>query len=464
MGGGVVATGGSIDDMTVADVDNDGEAEVVILDRDKDPGNGSHPHLGIIDWTLSSGFSSVSWVWTCAGGTELMAGDANSDSRMDVYLIDATNGSVCLHLANNTGLALCKHPLTSPGSLGDVYVDDIDADGYSDLIYSTSNGNLCSTLRRSGGYSSLFVNVTIPSNSSGMGGPGGTSTTISDILSVNLWSGVKTAAVAEAVEGYVSFWNFSSNQQGGFAWVISMINATDLEDNIQAVDIDGDGVDDLFGDAPMTGTTMSVFTTAGGYQSTQSMGFFANDPVFADWDGSGTMTALLIDSGTSDGSDVTFTGGIDAHSISPSGIASSSTPLVELEPITAPTRMIVEDIDGDGVPEHIVAGGVPPGIFIAGHNLLVDFDSDTKGGKHQWLRGNGSRVDEIGGWTQWVAFQESSSQSILARLQLQISMESIIPHYSQTHVRGESNVLGSDLLVTYSLTATVDTNPGLETH
>ena len=54
------------------------------------------------------------------------------------------------------------------------------------------------------------------------------------------------------MEGYVSFWNFSTNQQGGFAWVISMINATDLEDNIQAVDIDGDGDDDLFGDAPMS--------------------------------------------------------------------------------------------------------------------------------------------------------------------------------------------------------------------
>ena len=183
MGGGMVATGGSIDDMAVADVDNDGEAEVVILDRDKDPGNGSHPHVGIIDWTLTSGFSAISWVWTCAGGTELMTGDANSDSRMDVYLLDEQNGSVCLHLANSTGFApFTNISLTSPGSLGDVYVDDIDADGYSDLIYSISNGNLCSTLRRSGGYSSLFVNVTVPSNSSGMGGPGGSSTTISDIL------------------------------------------------------------------------------------------------------------------------------------------------------------------------------------------------------------------------------------------------------------------------------------------
>ena len=468
MGGGVVATGGSIDDMTVADVDNDGEAEVVILDRDKDPGNGSHPHVGIIDWTLSSGFSAVSWVWTCAGGTELMAGDANSDSQMDVYLIDATNGSVCLHLANSTGLApFANISLTSPGSLGDVYVDDIDADGYSDLVYSTSNGNLCSTLRRSGGYSSLFVNVTVPSNSSGMGGPGGTSTTISDILPVNLWSGVKTAAVAEDVEGYVSFWNFSSNQQGGFAWVISMINATDLEDNIQAVDIDGDGDDDLFGDAPMSGTTMSVFTTAGGYQSTQSMGFFANEPVFADWDGSGTMTALLIDSGTSDGSDVTFTGGIDAHSISPSGIASSSTPLVELEPITAPTRMIVEDIDGDGVPEHIVAGGESThSIFIAGHhNLLVDFDSDTTAEVNiSGYAGNGSQgIDEI----EWM--DTMGSLPGIVQSELTASTPSITDFYGidhstlqpDAHVRGEGNVLGSELLVTYSLTATVDTNPGL---
>ena len=468
MGGGMVATGGSIDDMAVADVDNDGEAEVVILDRDKDPGNGSHPHVGIIDWTLTSGFSAISWVWTCAGGTELMTGDANSDSRMDVYLLDEQNGSVCLHLANSTGFApFTNISLTSPGSLGDVYVDDIDADGYSDLIYSTSNGNLCSTLRRSGGYSSLFVNVTVPSNSSGMGGPGGTSTTISDILSVNLWSGVKTAAVAEDMEGYVSFWNFSSNQQGGFAWVISMINATDLEDNIQAVDIDGDGDDDLFGDAPMSGTTMSVFTAAGGYQSTQSMGFFANEPVFADWDGSGTMTALLIDSGTSDGSDVTFTGDIAVHSVSASGIASSSTPLIELEPITAPTRMIVEDIDGDGVPEHIVAGGeATNSIFIAGHhNLLVDFDGDTTAEENiSGYAGNGSQGIDVIEWMDTMGSLPGVIQSELTASTPSITDFYGIDHYTlqpDAYVRGEGNVLGSELLVTYSLTARVDTNPGL---
>ena len=468
MGGGMVATGGSIDDMAVADVDNDGEAEVVILDRDKDPGNGSHPHVGIIDWTLTSGFSAISWVWTCAGGTELMTGDANSDSRVDVYLVDEQNGSVCLHLANSTGFApFTNISLTSPGSLGDVYVDDIDADGYSDLIYSTSNGNLCSTLRRSGGYSTLFVNVTVPSNSSGMGGPGGTSTTISDILSVNLWSGVKTAAVAEDMEGYVSFWNFSTNQQGGFAWVISMINATDLEDNIQAVDIDGDGDDDLFGDAPMSGTTMSVFTAAGGYQSTQSMGFFANEPVFADWDGSGTMTALLIDSGTSDGSDVTFTGDIAVHSVSASGIASSSTPLIELEPITAPTRMIVEDIDGDGVPEHIVAGGeATNSIFIAGHhNLLVDFDGDTTAEVNiSGYAGNGSQGIDVIEWMDTMGSLPGVIQSELTASTPSITDFYGIDHYTlqpDAYVRGEGNVLGSELLVTYSLTARVDTNPGL---
>ena len=465
MGGGVVPTGGAIDDMTVADVDNDGQSEVVILDRDKDPGNGSHPHIGIIDWTLASGFSPVSWTWTCAGGTELMTGDANADSRMDVYLIDAQNGSVCLHLANNTGIApFANISLTSAGSLGDVYVDDIDADGSSDLVYSTSDGTLCSTLRRSGGYTSLFVNITVPSNSSGMGGPGGSSTSISDILSVNLWSGVKTAAVAEDMEGYVSFWNFSTNQQGAFSWVISMVNATNLEDNIQAVDIDGDGDDDLYGNAPMSGTTMAVFTN-GGYQSTQSMAFFANEPVFADWDGSGTMTALLIESGTSDGSDVTFTGDIAARSLSASGIASSGSIL--LEPITAPTRMVVEDIDGDGVPEHIVAGGeATHSIFIAGHhNLLVDFDGDTTPEVNiSGYAGNGSQgVDEI----EWM--DTMGSLPSIIQSELTASTPSITDFYGIDHstlqpdayVRGEGAVLGSDLLMTYSLSTRVDTNPGL---
>ena len=467
MGGGVVATGGAIDDMAVADVDNDGEAEIVILDRDKNPGNGSHPHVGIIDWTQTSGFSSISWTWTCAGGTKLMTGDANADSRMDIFLIDAQNGSVCLHLANSTGYASFSNiSLTSAGSLGDVYVDDIDSDGYSDIVYSTSDGLLCSTLRRSGGYSSLFVNVTVPSNSSGMGGPGGSSTTISDILSVNLWPGVKTAAVAEDMEGYVSFWNFSSNQQGGFAWVISMVNATGLEDSIQAVDIDGDGDDDLFGDAPMSGSTMAVFTSVG-YQSTQSMVFFANEPVFADWDGSGTMTALLIDSGTNDGNDVTFTGGIDVNSITTSGIASGGSPLIELEPITAPTRMIVEDIDGDGVPEHIVAGGESThSIFIAGyHNLRIDFDSDTTAEVNiSGYAGNGSQgVDEI----EWM--DTMGSLPGIVQSELTASTPSITDFYGIDHstlqpdayVRGEGNVLGSELLVTYSLTTRVDTNPGL---
>ena len=160
--------------------------------------------------------------------------------------------------------------LTSPGSLGDVYVDDIDADGCSDLVDSILLMEISVQL--------FVVLEGIPSyfrecqpclsNSSGMGGPGGSSTTISDILSVNLWVGSQDGGCSRGHGRLRLILEPSKlNQQGGFAWVISMINATDLEDNIQAVDIDGDGDDDLFGDAPMSGQVkVSVFTAAGGYR------------------------------------------------------------------------------------------------------------------------------------------------------------------------------------------------------
>ena len=118
--GGAVISSGSLDDMISADVDGDGVEEIVILDKDHSASNGSGSYLGVIDWTASSGFSTISWVWTCSGGTNIMIGDANNDSQDDVFLQDSTNGSICLHLSTSTGLSSFNNiSLTPAGSLID---------------------------------------------------------------------------------------------------------------------------------------------------------------------------------------------------------------------------------------------------------------------------------------------------------------------------------------------------------
>ena len=102
--GGAVISSGSLDDMISADIDGDGIEEIVVLDKDHSASNGSGSYLGIVDWTASSGFSTISWVWTCSGATNIMIGDANNDSQDDVFLQDSTNGSICLHLSTSSGL------------------------------------------------------------------------------------------------------------------------------------------------------------------------------------------------------------------------------------------------------------------------------------------------------------------------------------------------------------------------
>ena len=116
------------------------------------------------------------------------------------------------------------------------------------------------------------------------------------------------------------------------------------------------------------------------------------------------------------------------------------------------------------VPEHIVAGGeATNGIFIAGHhNLLVDFDGDTTTEVNiSGYAGNGSQGIDVIEWMDTMGSLPGVIQSELTASTPSITDFYGIDHYTlqpDAYVRGEGNVLGSELLVTYSLTARVDTN------
>ena len=107
-----------------------------------------------------------------------------------------------------------------------------------------------------------------------------------DIVPINLWSGVKTVAVAEESEAHVSFWNFSGSP-GAYAWVQGMLDAYDLEP-LQVVDMDNDGDPDLVGNDALTGYTTAIWNGSS-FTSTTSQVVYPTPPIFGDWDGTGSV-------------------------------------------------------------------------------------------------------------------------------------------------------------------------------
>ena len=468
MTGGFLAVG-HIDEMLLDDADADGLAEPIFLKRGHTLANGStQPHIGWSDWNATTGWGTTSWTPTCSGATDIISGEYNNDSIADIITIDWTNGVLCVHDSNGSSWSAASNITLGPELVG-VDLADMDGDSDDDLVYALSDGTLNVRLWQTNAFASV-INISVPATGTGGEGPGGGpggggtgSASPTDLVAGYFWPGVamETVAVATQGDGRVSLWNLSA-ANGTHEWNSTEISFDGIEDSIEAFDADGDGDLDLYGSAPAMGTTLATFDGSNFSTNTKNTAPSLSNHTFADWNGNGSVSLVEVDSGSSDNNDLTITGELEMFTIQNGAISNTST--TSFDAHTAPRILRIGDIDGDGAPDYIVAGGENnEGVWIAGwHSVSWDLNGDgVAEAQMEGLAGDGNGganplywTDMDGSFTSEVRGHLSGSSTVSDLYGTDFG------NYTPAALSIGNGSLNTSLLnILYSVTFTVDINP-----
>ena len=451
-GGGFVATG-AIDSLAVGDTDGDGLPEPVFLQRSHSWANGTvSPAVGTFDWSSSNSFSAITWFSICDGAGELVVADFNDDGLDDVASFDNTNSTACMLFTQANGSWGANSNQSLGTAASGIDSGDMDGDGDSELISIHSDGTLKEfVFNTQNGSFGLGAESTVSANGSAMQATLGT-------LSVGkFWgSGNDTVVVADSMDGHVTMWNVS---QGN--WVVGIPGSSFdcIKSGMTTLDWNGDGLLDVFGNTDM-GVCTATFNGVGWSTNLTNATQLDNYSI-GDWSGNGSIDILLPLQGTSDGNDSTPTGYLQVLPFGVNGTIGSTSRTIF--PHTAPKHVLLADMDGDGLSEHLVAAGESSkGLFIAGwHTVSLDFDMDNNAeGDLIGYAGDGqSGVDKLN-WTDMGNITSSLTQTFsLMQNQVDFYGTQITTIRPMGVSIGDGVVSLSQMNITYDATFTVDINP-----
>ncbi len=451
-GGGFFATG-VIDSMEMGDTDADNLPEPVFLQRSHTWTNGTtSPAIGTLDWSSTTGFSTVSWEPVCDGAGDIVVGDFSGDSRADVASFDNTNATVCLLMSNSTG-GWTQHANLSLGiSATAIDAGDLDGDGDDELVAVFGDGTLKQyTYNQTNTSFDLGASITIMSNGTPM------QALLGSVAVGKFWgSGNDTVVVADSMDGHVTMWNLT---QGSWLQGNPGSSFDCIKSSLTHADWNGDGLLDLIGGTD-TGICTATFNGTG-WSIQETNGTQLNNFIVGDWNNNGSVDVLQPLQGTPDGNDSTFTGHVEVRQFGPNGSVASS--YLNLQPHTAPSDMEMADMDGDGVMEHIfVAGESSVGLYIAGwHSATFDGDGDNQA-EAQLIGYAGDGLNGVNP-LEWQDMGNMSSTLAQNFMQLQPMSD---PYGNQITTvmaygvsTGEGDMTMKDLNVVYDATFVVSTNP-----
>lgn len=460
MGGGLYSIGELID-IAIGNIDSDPYLEIIVLSDEPNGNSSANKSIGWMEWDSStSSITNVTWAETCSAGGELRLGDVNNDSRVDIGVVVSESSSMCVHMSNssNSGYIASNLNVSVGEGLTDIDFADVDGDGFSDVVSVHGHTGILSTRlyrNATGNFADNVTQIIFENNSVGP------VPVFLEELTVGELNGTGTGwhvLVADAL-GHITAWNYNSSLQ--VPWVEHRKSFDGAKTNLQLVDVNSDGFLDTVGITDM-GHVVSIYNGTDWTSSTGSPIIIVNS-TFADVDNDGVMDIITPSTGLSDGNDATFVGELEVRPINASGIGAQVTNHV-YEPVTAPTQIKMADLDGDGVLEHIVAGGESnPGIFIAGwHNFSIDIDQDgtPDGGEIGYAGDGGAGQDPL----IWSDDSNAVKDAIDSLQQSTIFSQDLwnndyFTPVFDVYAAGEGTVLLDSMNISYDAIFTVDNNP-----
>jgi hypothetical protein len=136
--GSPFSAGPSPQAVAVADFNNDGRLDVVVVDYD----TVTSGEVTVLLGNGSGGVSSSSVFATGAGPLSVAVGDFNGDGDLDMAVANGDANSVSILLGNGSGGFSAGTPLTDSGAPNTVVTGDFNGDGHVDLAVVNGSGSV----------------------------------------------------------------------------------------------------------------------------------------------------------------------------------------------------------------------------------------------------------------------------------------------------------------------------------
>ena len=383
---------GHILDVEVGEMNNNSGDDAILLGQT--PNSTVHNRsFRTMEWNSLTGLHASNWTATCNNVTKVTLADLNGDSHDDAIMHVPSEDLLCIHSYNATSQQLDPSVnVTLSSVIRAVAFGDMNGNGADDMV-TVRNAGLV-TYERFNNRTNSFASYT--------------STTVYEDGSledeanlqgvfVDRFEGLGTNVTAIAVD--------NTNKGAQLVYSNNMLSVTPSR-------ISGLSTDAVLGDFDSDGDLDFISATASGHRSIE------NRNGAHSWNGDNHNGALVLTNATifdhdrdfsasfftpkfvsGDGNPATVEGNFTYHKFRTSNNNENRVDLrVQgtdiLVPWTAPRSLDLADLDGDGIPEHLVVAGegTDLGVFIsAWHRLGLDVDKNgAEDLAVQGYSGNGS--------------------------------------------------------------------------